>query len=89
MMASRLSATSTPVNWLLSARRAWRSCSIDTGTEMVTKDNAANFAQLFGWFAEGKLKPLVSQVYPLEHAAQAINDLGQRKAVGKVVVQLR
>ncbi|MNL13332.1 Quinone oxidoreductase 1 [compost metagenome] len=53
------------------------------------QDNAANFQQLFGWFAEGKLKPLVSQVYPLGNAAQAINDLGQRKAVGKVVVQVR
>lgn len=53
------------------------------------QDNAANFQQLFTWYAEGKLKPLVSQVYPLEQAAQAINDLGQRKAVGKVVVQIR
>jgi NADPH2:quinone reductase len=53
------------------------------------QDNAANFQQLFDWFAEGKLKPLVSQVYPLSNAAQAINDLGQRKAVGKVVVQVR
>jgi NADPH2:quinone reductase len=53
------------------------------------QDNAANFQQLFGWFAEGKLKPLVSQVYPLSKAAQAINDLGWRKAVGKVVVQVR
>jgi NADPH2:quinone reductase len=53
------------------------------------QDNAANFQQLFGWYSEGKLKPLVSQVYPLSNAAQAINDLGQRKAVGKVVVQVR
>lgn len=53
------------------------------------QDNAANFQQLFSWYAEGKLKPLVSQVYPLDNAAQAINDLGQRKAVGKVVVQVR
>ncbi|MBV4461371.1 NADPH:quinone oxidoreductase family protein [Pseudomonas sp. COR58] len=53
------------------------------------QDNAANFQRLFGWFAEGKLKPLVSQAYPLSEAAQAINDLGQRKAVGKVVVQVR
>jgi NADPH2:quinone reductase len=28
-------------------------------------------------------------VYPLSNAAQAINDLGQRKAVGKVVVKVR
>ena len=51
------------------------------------QDNAANFQQLFTWHGEGKLKPLVSQVYALEQAAQAINDLGQRRAVGKVVVQ--
>ena len=53
------------------------------------QDNAANFQQLFGWFAEGKLKPLVSHVYPLTEAARAIDDLGQRRAVGKVVVQVR
>ncbi|UUY09709.1 NADPH:quinone oxidoreductase family protein [Pseudomonas sp. J452] len=53
------------------------------------QDNAANFKQLFAWHAEGKLKPLVSQVFPLEQAAEAINALGQRKAVGKVVVQVR
>ncbi|WP_343576424.1 NADPH:quinone oxidoreductase family protein [Pseudomonas sp.] len=53
------------------------------------QDNAANFQQLFSWFAEGKIKPLVSQTYPLEKAADAINHLGQRKAVGKVVVTVR
>ncbi|MDD2161131.1 NADPH:quinone oxidoreductase family protein [Pseudomonas sp. MIL19] len=53
------------------------------------QDNAANFQQLFAWHAEGKLKPLVSQTYPLAQAAEAINMLGQRKAVGKVVVQVR
>ncbi|RJG12989.1 NADPH:quinone oxidoreductase family protein [Pseudomonas cavernicola] len=52
-------------------------------------DNAANFQQLFQWHAEGKVKPLVSQTFPLEQAAEAINALGQRKAVGKVVVQVR
>ncbi|PTQ68770.1 NADPH:quinone oxidoreductase family protein [Pseudomonas sp. GV071] len=52
-------------------------------------DNAANFEQLFKWFAEGKVKPLVSQTFPLTDAAGAINALGQRKAVGKVVVQVR
>ena len=53
------------------------------------QDNAANFQQLFAWFAEGKIKPLVSQTYPLAKAADAINHLGQRKAVGKVVVTVR
>ncbi len=53
------------------------------------QDNAANFQQLFAWHAEGKLKPLVSQTFPLAQAGEAINTLGQRKAVGKVVVSVR
>jgi len=53
------------------------------------QDNAANFQQLFAWHAAGKLKPLVSQTFPLAQAGEAINTLGQRKAVGKVVVEVR
>lgn len=53
------------------------------------QDNAANFQQLFAWYAAGKLKPLVSQTFPLAQAGEAINTLGQRKAVGKVVVSVR
>lgn len=53
------------------------------------QDNAANFKQLFAWYAEGKLKPLVSQTFALEQAAEAIDTLGQRKAVGKLVVKVR
>ncbi|MDD1012452.1 NADPH:quinone oxidoreductase family protein [Pseudomonas rubra] len=51
-------------------------------------DNAANFQQLFAWFAEGKLKPLVSQTFGLAEAGTAIELLGQRKAVGKLVVTM-
>ncbi|MHC6223339.1 NADPH:quinone oxidoreductase family protein [Pseudomonas sp. X10] len=53
------------------------------------EDNAANFQQLFAWYAEGKLKPLVSQTYPLAEAGTAIDRLGQRQAVGKLVVLAR
>ncbi|KRW67260.1 NADPH:quinone oxidoreductase family protein [Stutzerimonas nitrititolerans] len=53
------------------------------------QDNAANFKQLFAWYAEGKLRPLVSQTFALEQAAEAIDTLGQRKAVGKLVVKVR
>ncbi|AAN70775.1 MULTISPECIES: NADPH:quinone oxidoreductase family protein [Pseudomonas] len=53
------------------------------------EDNAANFHQLFAWHAEGKLKPLVSQTYPLAEAGVAIEKLGQRQAVGKLVVLAR
>ncbi len=50
------------------------------------KDNQANMIQLFGWLMQGKLKPHISAEYPLEQAAQALNDLLERKATGKVVL---
>ena len=53
------------------------------------QDNLQNFQQLFAWYAEGQLKPLVSQTFPLEETAQAINILGARKAVGKLVIKVR
>lgn len=48
--------------------------------------NAANFRQLFAWYAEGKLRPHVSRQYPLADAAQALRELMERRAVGKLVL---
>ena len=42
--------------------------------------------ELLTWFAEGKLKPHISASYPLEQAAQALNDMMERKVMGKVVL---
>lgn len=50
------------------------------------KLNAENFAQLFAWHAEGKLKPFISKQYPLANAADAMNDLLARKVTGKAVL---
>lgn len=50
------------------------------------KDNQANMMQLFGWLMQGKIKPHISAEYPLEQAPQALNDLLERKATGKVVL---
>jgi len=47
---------------------------------------AEEFAELFGWYAEGKLKPHVSHRVPLAEAARALALLTSRKATGKVVV---
>ncbi len=48
--------------------------------------NAANLQELMAWFAEGKLKPHVSAVYPLARAADALNDLIHRRVQGKAVL---
>ena len=52
-----------------------------------TKEDNENFEQLFAWYEDGKLKPYASKIYALEAAAQALNDLKNRKAVGKIVLK--
>src|SRR5437660_1520514 len=42
--------------------------------------------QLGRWYAEGKLRPHISQTLPLERAADAIKLLASRQAKGKVVL---
>ena len=49
---------------------------------------AAQFADLFRWFEQGKLKPHVSHRLPLGRAAEAFELLQSRKATGKVVVEI-
>ena len=50
--------------------------------------HAANMAELMGLYADGKIRPRVSQTFPLERAGEAIKALGDRQAVGKIVVTL-
>ena len=46
----------------------------------------ASLDRLIGWFAEGRLKPHVSHVLPLERAGEGLELLRARKSTGKVVV---
>ncbi len=48
--------------------------------------NAANFEQLFAWYREGKLAPLISHRFPLAHAAEALRTLERREVIGKAVL---
>jgi len=47
---------------------------------------AASIAQLGAWFREGKLKPHVSQTFPLSQAVDALKLMAARKVKGKVVL---
>jgi NADPH2:quinone reductase len=49
---------------------------------------AESIATLLGWYAQGRLHPLVSHVLPLEEAEAGLDLLRQRHATGKVVVQV-
>lgn len=48
--------------------------------------NRANFQTLMQWCVDGKIKPLVSQTYDLDHAVDAMRAIAERKATGKLVI---
>jgi len=57
----------------------------------VSRDPAGhqqNVKELLALYAEGKIKPYVSEHFPLGRAAEAITHLASRKAMGKVVVMV-
>ena len=35
---------------------------------------------------DGKIKPLISETFPMERAGEAIKMIGNRKVIGKVVL---
>ncbi len=51
--------------------------------------NRANFAHMFELYADGKIAPETTVVYPLEEAPRAIESLMQREIVGKAVIAVR
>ena len=68
-----------------------KGCSIvgvfwGTFTQREPEHNSENLQELLTWFSEGKLKPHISATYPLENAAQALNDIMNRKVTGKAVL---
>jgi NADPH2:quinone reductase len=50
------------------------------------KAHAQNVKELFELYKSGKIRPHVSNSYPLERGGEAIRELMDRKATGKVVV---
>ena len=48
-----------------------------------------NCDELFELFREGKVSPLVSQSFPLDQYAEALNVFSRRQAVGKIVLRMR
>ena len=50
------------------------------------KEFAASVRQLGEWYRQGKLRPHVSQTFPLEKAAEALKLMAARQVKGKVVL---
>jgi len=53
------------------------------------RHNHENLRELLGWFEAGKLKSRIFARYPLERAANALNDILQRKVMGKAVLVIQ
>lgn len=75
-------------------RTLLKSCSIVGvfwGASMMREPqiHQENFAQLDTWFGNRGIQPHVSKTYSLEEAPQAMLDMVNRKAVGKLVVKVR
>lgn len=65
---------------LVSRRQRWR-C-------VVKPSSAEDVAVLAGLLADGSLRPVIDQCYPLERAADAIRHLEDGQACGKVVIEM-
>jgi len=47
-----------------------------------------NLTALMGMIAQGKMRPLIEKVLPLEQAAEGLRLIRDREVIGKVVVAL-
>jgi len=50
--------------------------------------NEANLVELLGMWAKGRIRPEISERFPLERGGDAIARLASRKAMGKLVVEV-
>ncbi len=55
-------------------------------TRFEPERSAHNLQVLSQWFSEGKVRPHIHATYPLEQAADALNDIMQARVTGKVVL---
>jgi NADPH2:quinone reductase len=53
-------------------------------------DDARRAAEtVMAWVGEGRLRPHVDRVLPLEHAAEAMSAVANRSAQGRIVLRVR
>lgn len=69
-----------------------KGCSIigvfwGTFTQKQPKDFFANMHELMTWYAEGKVKVVVDEVFPLSNIVNAIKKVMNRKVKGKVIIK--
>ena len=51
-------------------------------------ENMQNTIQIIQWITGGKLNPHISKVYSLKEAPQALEDVMNRKVLGKIIIKM-
>ena len=77
-----------PANRLLVKHRSALGSSLRYFRTHAPDKLQRSMAELLAWYGEGRLKPLISASYPLEHAVEALKSLTGRRAIGKVVIRV-
>jgi NADPH2:quinone reductase len=75
-----------PLNLALLRERQILGVYWGDSTKHDPEGHQANLRQLEAWFVDGKIKPLVSERFPLERARDAIELIANRGVKGKIVV---
>ena len=78
-----------PLNLALLKERSLVGVYWGDSTKHDPGGHLANLKQLNDWFSAGKIKPVVSQRYPLARAGDAVAAIANRQVKGKVVVAPR
>lgn len=50
--------------------------------------NRELFSQLFDWYSEGKVRPHIGSRFALDQGADAVRAIGERRALGKIVIDI-
>jgi NADPH:quinone reductase len=61
----------------------WRSFNIHE-----SKRSASNSRRIIEMYEKGQIAPAVSQIFPLDQAAQAIRQMSERSALGKLAIEV-
>lgn len=77
-----------PANRLLVKHRAAMGSSLRYFRWHAPDKLTRSVDELFAWYREGKLKPCISHRLPLERSVEALHLLTDRRAHGKVVIEL-
>lgn len=76
-------------NYLLVKNIAVLGLQISDYRDHHTQKMRRVMAELFDWYDQGSISPLVSQVYPLRDFASAFDAIVARKAIGKLALRVR